>query len=421
MVCKISVIVPCFNVETYITECLESVLQQAFDDMEILCVDDGSTDGTRRILEQYARRDERIRMISYGKNGGLSYARNRAMEQSHGTYLCFLDADDMLAPGALTALYAAAEAENLDAVRMDVENFYEDAQLEEQFPSVGMHHGTYDGTYTGQAFFAELVRKNDYSPAVWFFLWKRAFLQGHGIRFHEGILHEDISFTFAGLAFAERVQMQPAAKYLYRRRASSISMTTFTSRNILGHVAGFADVIMTLGRVRPVCPSYLPAVNAYISQRFRDCHEMIRLAMKDHLCGLTFENGLQEFVYFRMLFWGTMPAYGLPSLRTMEVLWRKDEIIIYGAGKVGWNVLRELEALGVQNYHLAVTKKSPTQTGGLMGMARELREYRELRGQSLVIVASGEKLHEEMEAEAHRQGFRDVVWQKELFKEDPWR
>ena len=96
--CKISIIIPVYNVENYLDDCLQSVLAQDFEDMEILCVEDGSTDSSPKILERYAAREKRLKIISYGKNMGLGYARNRAMEQAHGEYLYFLHSDDMIPP-----------------------------------------------------------------------------------------------------------------------------------------------------------------------------------------------------------------------------------------------------------------------------------------------------------------------------------
>lgn len=407
---KISVIIPVYNVEQYLEACLESVLRQDFEEMEILCVDDCSTDGSRAILERYAAEDRRIQIISYEENGGLSYARNRAMERAQGEYLFFLDSDDMVGDGAFQTLYETAAENHLDAVRMDMEELYDDSLMSEKVPSSSTHHGSYAGTYTGQQLFAELLRQKDYSPAVWFFLWRRDFLQENNIRFHEGILHEDLAFTFAGLAFAERVQVQLGARYIYRRRASSITTKPYTVRNVFGHIACYEDNLSVLRELHhDTDDAYLRAVNWYFFEQFRMCHGMINTAMKSNPTAFRFENDAQAVLYERILHWGDEFLFGTLPLEMLEGL-RKREIILYGAGKIGMEILRCFETMGIQNYHLAVTKKDSSGAKGLAGMAHELRELQNFRESALVIVATGAKLHTQMEEEARRQGFQHIVW-----------
>ena len=101
---KISVIIPVFNVEKYLAECLDSVLAQTFSDIEIICVDDGSTDDSAKILQQYAARDKRIKIITQ-KNSGVVVTRNRAISMAKSEYIYPLDSDDMIVPNCLEKLY----------------------------------------------------------------------------------------------------------------------------------------------------------------------------------------------------------------------------------------------------------------------------------------------------------------------------
>ena len=112
---SISVVVPVYNVEKYLPECLDSILSQTFSDFEVLCVDDGSTDSSTAILEEYSKRDERIRVLRK-ENGGLSSARNYGLSQSTGRYICFVDSDDGLAKNALEILFCTAEKKHSDVV-----------------------------------------------------------------------------------------------------------------------------------------------------------------------------------------------------------------------------------------------------------------------------------------------------------------
>ena len=104
-----SIIIPLYNKEGYVGDTLESVRTQQYDDYEVVVVDDGSTDGGAALVESYAAKDPRIRLITQA-NGGVSVARNRGMSEANGTYYAFLDADDSWAPEHLTELKALAEA-----------------------------------------------------------------------------------------------------------------------------------------------------------------------------------------------------------------------------------------------------------------------------------------------------------------------
>ena len=101
---KISIIIPVYNVEKYLHECLDSIINQTFTDIEIICVDDGSTDKSSEILEEYEQKDKRFTVISQ-PNKGVSAARNRGMQQAKGKYIMFVDSDDWLAHNACEQAY----------------------------------------------------------------------------------------------------------------------------------------------------------------------------------------------------------------------------------------------------------------------------------------------------------------------------
>lgn len=112
----ISILIPAYNVEPYLRRCLDSVIGQAFPDMEIIIVNDGSTDGTGAILAEYSAKDPRIRVIDHPGNCGLMWARKTAIEASSGSYLMFVDSDDELMPGACDKLYSEAVRTGADLV-----------------------------------------------------------------------------------------------------------------------------------------------------------------------------------------------------------------------------------------------------------------------------------------------------------------
>lgn len=125
---KISVIVPVYNVEEYLRKCLDSVLNQTLRDIEIICVDDGSTDSLWEILKEYAQKDDRIKLIQK-ENGGLSSARNAAMQVAKGDYIGFVDSDDWIDPDFLRKLYVAAEKYGADSACASIKRPYSSGRV----------------------------------------------------------------------------------------------------------------------------------------------------------------------------------------------------------------------------------------------------------------------------------------------------
>lgn len=119
---KISVIVPVYNVEDYLGECLDSLITQTLSDIEIICINDGSTDNSLEILTNYSKRDSRIKIITQ-ENKGLSSARNRGFEFINGKYTYFIDSDDILKSDALEKLYNLACDKNTDFIIFKLINF----------------------------------------------------------------------------------------------------------------------------------------------------------------------------------------------------------------------------------------------------------------------------------------------------------
>lgn len=125
---KVSVIIPVYNVDPYLRECLESVVNQTLLDIEIICVNDGSTDNSPAILEEYRAKDSRITVFTQ-ENRGLSAARNRGMDLARGEYIYFIDSDDYVEPETLERTVHIAEADDLDAVVFRFKQFAESEEL----------------------------------------------------------------------------------------------------------------------------------------------------------------------------------------------------------------------------------------------------------------------------------------------------
>ena len=234
---KISVIIPVYNVEQYLEECLNSIITQTFDDIEIICINDGSTDNSLNLLLDYAKRDQRIH-VYLQKNVGLSYTRNIGVKAAKGKYIYFMDSDDILNAAALEHLYCKAEDQNLDVTYFDGSGFGDAETCKEQIEQYKNYYhrkGNYRQIQDGASFMEALLQNNEYrtSPCLQF-MTRKHFLT-NALWFTEGILHEDNFFTFKSMLSAKRVSHLDETLFYRRIRPDSI----MTVRPTFSHVYGY--------------------------------------------------------------------------------------------------------------------------------------------------------------------------------------
>lgn len=243
---RVSVVVPVYNVEPYLRKCLDSAVNQSLRDIEIICVNDGSTDGSAAIVAEYAARDARIRVLTQA-NAGLSAARNAGMRIAQGDYLAFLDSDDALALSALGELCAAADRLDLDVLYYDGETVFESTGLADQFSHFQYaRKQVYPDAMPGGQLLAALVANDDYKPSACLQCLRRAYLQRIGLRFYEGILHEDNLFTLLGMLRAPRAAHINRPFYLRLIRAGSIMTTRMGFKNFTGLFITYLEMTKAL-------------------------------------------------------------------------------------------------------------------------------------------------------------------------------
>jgi len=243
---RISVVVPIYNVESYLAACLDSVVRQSVEDLEVVMVNDGSTDGSEAIAEAYAARDARFRLVNQ-ENGGLSAARNSGMGVAAGEFLAFLDSDDVLPPNAYELLLGALDQSGSD------------------FATGNVHRLTRWGTYQA-AFLARTFARTELTTHVtrfrpliadriaWNKLWRRSFWDRHRYRFPEGRLHEDIPIVVPAHFAARSVDVIADPVYYWRVREGgelSITQRRLEQRALLDRLSAVEDVSRHLARSGP--------------------------------------------------------------------------------------------------------------------------------------------------------------------------
>ena len=223
----ISVIMPCYNTEQYVEETLKSVLNQSFKDYEIICLNDGSTDGTLEILKRYQQSYPNIRVIS-SENHGIAYQRNTGVQCAQGKYIYYMDSDDLLKENCLETLYQYAEADNLDVVYFEADSFYETKDIEEAFAKfLTLYHRVkeYDGIYDGRNLYIQMENAGDIKMSVGLQFTRHQFLLDNNIKFGMERYFEDNLYTVKVTLKAGKARCVRDNLYLRRVRANS-TMTT---------------------------------------------------------------------------------------------------------------------------------------------------------------------------------------------------
>lgn len=220
----------------------------------MICVDNGSTDDSLEIVKEYQKTHDCISIISK-VNEGLSIARNVGLKYARGTYIQFVDSDDMLLNGALDRLYQVSREENLDVLFFNAKTIYDDESLRQSFPQ-------YDNYYVAKSDFSQprrgldllvcMQQSGEYRTPVWRQFFKRSFLLENRLSFEENILHEDNLFTFQCLCRANLAARINERFYCRRIRRDSIMTTPTRFENIYGYLRcylGMEKETLSLGRV----------------------------------------------------------------------------------------------------------------------------------------------------------------------------
>lgn len=219
----ISVIVPIYNVEKYLSKCVDSIINQTYKNLEIILVDDGSPDNCPKICDEYAKQDSRIKVI-HKENGGLSDARNAGMKVATGEYVSFIDSDDYISDDFIETLYATMKTENSDIVECDIVKF------EDGTTPVIEKENCEINSFSTEKGLSLLIAENKFHQHVWNKLYKSEI--GLKIPFAKGKLNEDEFWTYQIFGLAEKVTKINKSMYFYLQRSGSIMGNKFNIRRL---------------------------------------------------------------------------------------------------------------------------------------------------------------------------------------------
>lgn len=344
---KVSVIVPVYNVEKYLSQCLDSILVQTLEDIEIICIDDGSMDNSGGILDQYALQDGRIKVL-HRHNAGYGAAMNAGLDMAGGDYIGIVESDDCIKAEMYQTLYTVAVRDDLDLVKSDAIYWMETVAYTRE-----IHCQRLDGYYDRVLYDEDRNIFFDFFMNIWTGIYKREFLYKNNIRFHEspGASYQDNGFWIQSLLYCQKAKWISQAFYLYRQDNPAASVK---SRSKMLAMANEYDHLAQILRDRkeyyflPYCYYYKLLRHIGTFMRIDDEHkrEFCEQIKKDYRLYKGYIKGnsyLNEWLH---------KIVTRPDEACCESIQKKQQlvnrlghaqgIIIYGAGRRGDIVFRGL-------------------------------------------------------------------------------
>lgn len=268
---ELSVIVPVYNTEAFLATCLDSILSQTGVTMEVIIVNDGSTDSSADIIQQYAIKDSRIR-CEYQTNQGLSVARNTGLRSAKGEYVLFVDSDDWLLPDSLRYYLDVAHRKDADAVVGIVSIYYENGTVRFWSFDADLHNR--QPVMSGEEYLNSVVQSRRFAPMVYTYFCRRSMLEQYDLTFEPGLIHEDELWTPHMLLRAGAVTFGTMPHYAYRRRTSG-SITSSTSQSarlqsLIKIVGIMSETYCAMPPGSPACPFFIMDIRAI----YRTCAQI---------------------------------------------------------------------------------------------------------------------------------------------------
>lgn len=406
----LSVIIPVFAVENYLSDCLESVLRQDFIDFELICIDDGSKDGSPSILRQYEKMDPRMRVIIDSQNMGQACARNRGLEMARGEYVYMMDADDLIEEGTFRILHECCMQDHPDVIGFENSQFADDPVFARDAESVLFSYEEHGGLYTGRNAFVMLVREDIISPSVPTWLVRRELLDQNHIRFTEGLPHEDVGFIFEMLIHAGSVKLLHKQLYRRRFRAHSTVTGTFSPKRACGYLLSWKKVIDNrdyLIRTHGDDIEYLSACSKWS----RDVLGRIRTLYLSSGADSDLWEGTGCNALYAMLCETTTRrarALAILSERTCFLLEQVGEVYVCGAGQYMNRILDAVGALDVVIRGILVSPDDQVLSRSIRGFRVCLPEEAADK-QTAVVLAVSHYRAERYVSLLEKAGFRNIV------------
>ena len=406
----VSVIIPVFNGERYISECLESVLASTLEGVEVIVVDDESTDQSARIAESY----EGVIVVRQ-KHACAGAARNEGLRRATGDYVYFLDADDYIAPTLLQNVFEEAEKKHLDGVLFNMQSIYESAKLEEIFKT------WYDGPYEkmpygvvlgGEDMFTRLEQTNEYRTYVQRQLWRREFLLENECWSPVNIVHQDEFFSMKAILSSKRIECFEEDGVFRRYQDSSVTVSS--SRTYSYHC--YFIVCCMIARMIHEQFSDVPAAKRQLSKLWKTMLDGKRDFETFPQSTLAFPD--EDYLTTFAAYLSYLEIHEQKSLQVDEDVVNRlatvENVYLYGAGVWGKKIHSALAERGVAIERFLVTNATDN-VNAVFGtrVVESALALDTIDKNSSTIVVCIKNGGDQLVANLHERGF-DALWYQDI-------
>ena len=344
---KFSIIVPTYNVEKYLDECLKSICKQTYTNWEAICINDGSTDSSLSILKKYTEKDSRFHLISQ-ENQGLAETRNVGIRNAKGDWLLFVDSDDFIRYDTLEVISKVLAEDNYDAISFETDILYEgDSERKDNKDSWYYKHHSYPNITSGEKLFEEMMRNNEYCDSACLLAVRKKWIIDYDLFFYKGILYEDAIFSMKVFLNASKMRHISAKLYTYRVRESSIMTRGISKENIRSRIVVFRELLKLITQreytetVKKQFYRYVYLVADHIRRMDKMCENSDELqldAIDDFIARILKVSYYKNRINSNIL---------LRGIKT--IVNESQNVALYGAGKAGSLMLYFLSSCNLKS------------------------------------------------------------------------
>lgn len=394
---KVSVIVPVYNSEKYLEKCLNSIISQTEKDIEILCIEDGSTDRSWELLVDISKKDGRIHIWRNEENQGTAFTRNRGLDNASGEFITFVDPDDYIPEDAIERMYTAAVERKLDLLYGDIETLSE-FESYDMIEQTKIRKYAYEDT-SGVLLFDRLVKNDEMIGAVWG-LYRKSFIEENHLRFRNGFYCEDIAFTFQAILLCKHAGCIRAICYFYLRRKDSVTLGDKLEKRLEGLIIAYFDMLTFWNQYSGMLEGIGDSIEMFLERYFRTIRHIYK-----QLDSSVLTSPILAYIKKKQLFIEAAPRNKVQiSSCDLESIRKCAKVVIYGAGGMARETLRYLNAINVSVEAFIVTsnEQNPDAINNIpvFGIDRLMR----MQGDTVIVIGVSDRYKEEVKAELTRIG-----------------
>ena len=399
---KVSIIVPVYNAEKYLKICIESLINQTLDEIEIILIEDGSNDNSKIILEYYKKIDDRIILLFNPYNMGQSVSKNKGINIAKGKYIQFVDADDYIDKNAALFLFEKSEENQSDMCYLGMQMHPEDGLVLKAVPQTII--GEYGDVYQGKKLLRILVENNEffYYAASVFYL--TSFLRMNNLLYRELSCGEGGNFISRCLCIATRVIVRKEKLYHYRIHSESITHTEKAQIELLmGKVMRYIDILQFFAN-----DETSNELEVFLDETYRKLNGGIQLLSNSEKVDL---ESRMPTSFSRHIFHMLCKKEQNYQFDFSEILLdkiRKSEyVILFGAGYASKDVLDLMQKYKIRILGFAVSKRRENEISLFGHAIYEINEIVEYKKNAIVLIASNKKYNNEIKVLLEEYGFEN--------------